>query len=269
MATGVYKTTKKDGTVYYRVSFTYRNKHISLGSSDSEAYASAMYGEAVNIINSPKKHFVNSELKTSSYKSTMKLSLDKYICLINFRDNNMYIKTPIYLCKKHFLYFLSEGTVLEFSTDDLFYYSNHTIQCRGGYYFISDYGMQISILSRYGIHAHSVVGRDYNFKNGDCHDFRYENIQVVNPYFGVCQIEKNGRVLYQSKIHINGDYILGNYTTKDEAAIAYNKAVDCLKKISDTDYPTNYIESVSPREYASIYTDIQLSKNFMKYVEKH
>ena len=41
MATGVYKTTKKDGSVYYRVSITYKNKHISIGSYDDEFLASA------------------------------------------------------------------------------------------------------------------------------------------------------------------------------------------------------------------------------------
>ena len=36
MAKGVYKTNKKDGSVYYRVSITYKNKHISIGSYDDE-----------------------------------------------------------------------------------------------------------------------------------------------------------------------------------------------------------------------------------------
>lgn len=267
MATGVYKTTKKDGTVYYRVSITYRNKHISLGSTENEKHAAAMYKEATNIINKPKSHYIDVEFKHTSYKRNMKLSFDKYIILINFRDNDIYIKTPIYLCKKFFLYFLSEDTVLEFGVEDLFYYSNHTIQQRGGYLFVSDYGMQISILSRYGIHSHSVVGRDYYFKNGDENDFRYDNLIVVNKYFGVSQFEKNGRTLYKAKIHINGEYTLGSYSSANEAAIAYNKAVDMLEPLIDMDHSKNYIEEYTSVEYARAYHNVKLAKNFRAFVE--
>ena len=35
--TGVYEARKKSGEIYYRASFTYKNKHISLGSSSDEA----------------------------------------------------------------------------------------------------------------------------------------------------------------------------------------------------------------------------------------
>ena len=36
MKKGVYTATKKDGTLYYRSSITFQNKHISLGSFSSE-----------------------------------------------------------------------------------------------------------------------------------------------------------------------------------------------------------------------------------------
>ena len=62
---------------------------------------------------------------------------------------------------------------------------------RGGYYFVNDYGMQTSILSRFGVRSHSAKGRDYVFKNGDTHDYRYENILVINKYNGVSQFTKN------------------------------------------------------------------------------
>lgn len=38
--TGVYEARKKSGEIYYRASFTYKNKHISLGSSSDEAFLS-------------------------------------------------------------------------------------------------------------------------------------------------------------------------------------------------------------------------------------
>ena len=36
MLPGVYKAARKDGTLYYRCSITYQNKHISLGSFEKE-----------------------------------------------------------------------------------------------------------------------------------------------------------------------------------------------------------------------------------------
>ena len=39
MYPGVYIAKKKDGTIYYRSSFTYKSKHISLGSFATEKEA--------------------------------------------------------------------------------------------------------------------------------------------------------------------------------------------------------------------------------------
>ena len=157
--------------------------------------------------------------------------------------------------------------VLIFNTDDLFYYSNHRIISRGGYYYVNDYGMQTSILNRYGIRAHSVKDRDYIFLNGDSKDYRYENLKVINRYFGVKKIEKKGHTLFQAYIHINGNFILGNYSSETEAAIAYNKAVEMLKNKSNVSYDVNYIDELNPIQYASTYNNIRLSKKFRRYVE--
>ena len=46
MKPGVYLAKKKDGTLYYRSSITYKNKHISLGSFDTEEQAHQTYLEA-------------------------------------------------------------------------------------------------------------------------------------------------------------------------------------------------------------------------------
>lgn len=267
MEKGIYHARKKDNTPYYRVSITYKSKHISLGSTSDLDTAKAIYSEAKRILKYPKKYFVDPDKKNTGYKN-MHISLDKYIVLTNFRDNGIYIKTPIYLQKKSFLYFLSESVILTFSIDDLFYYSNHTIQTRGGYYFVSDYGMQTSILSRYGIKNHSVKGTDYIFKNGDDHDYRYENVYVVNKYVGVSQIEKNGRIVFKTKIHINGLYTVGIYSSENEAAMAYNKAVELVTKKLDKNYAKNYIEGLSSVEYAALYNSVRLKKTFRDYVEK-
>lgn len=118
------------------------------------------------------------------------LSFDKAVCLLNFRDNHLYFHNPIYLRKGYFSYFLSNDMELKFDIDDLFYYAGHRIQKRQGHLFVSDYGMQYSILSRYGIKPYAVTGRDYLFFNGDTHDFRYSNILNINRYHGVFSYEK-------------------------------------------------------------------------------
>ena len=43
MLPGVYKAARKDGTLYYRCSITYQNKHISLGSFEKEETAHLAY----------------------------------------------------------------------------------------------------------------------------------------------------------------------------------------------------------------------------------
>ena len=152
--------------------------------------------------------------------------------------------------------------------DDLFYYSSHKILQRGGHLYTNDYGMQVSLLSRYGIKNYAVAGTDYEFVNGDCHDFRYENIRNINPYYGVSRLDENGRISYLTRIHINGNYQIGIYASETDAAIAYNKAVDLAKTAGiDRNYPTNYIAGLSASDYADIYTKIKVSKAYREYLK--
>ena len=217
---GAFKAQKKDGTIYYRSSITYKNKHISLGSFKTEEEASGAYLEALAVTGSSQDNNMSASSAVSSiYKCTLDnyhtycqiLSFDKYISLLNFRDNGIYIKTPIYMGKTHFNYYISANEILKFDVDDLFYFSNHSIMKRQGYLFVADYGMQINILSRYGIRSHAVKNRDYEFINGDDHDYRYHNIRIINRYYGVEAIKKNGRIpfphpyqwkLYNRKIQL-------------------------------------------------------------------
>ena len=87
--------------------------------------------------------------------------------------------------------------------------------CRQAFYPDLEYAViplkENVIFSFNGMTAYSVKGKDYIFRNNDEHDFRYENVCVVNKYNGVSQIVKNGRIMFQSRIHINGDFIIGSY----------------------------------------------------------
>lgn len=250
---GVYVTHKKDGTIYYRSSITFKNKHISLGSFNNSEDAHLAYMEADMIL--------HSSLTLQDYTNTSPLHFEKWVSLINFRDNNIYIKNPIYIYKKFFHYYMDEHTHYTFDVDDLFYYSTHKIMRRGNYLFVSSYGLQTNILSRYGIKNYALPGKDYIFANDDSTDYRYKNIVVINKYNGVFRIEKEGIYLYRSKIHINGNYIIGTYPTEIQAAIAYNKAIDLLKeKNIAKNYTSNYIENISAIEYASIYNKTRISK---------
>lgn len=254
MLPGVYHAKKKDGTLYYRSSITYKNKHISLGSFHREEDASSAYRFAGRLLQ-------DSTLTLESYSRRSALpSFSKWVTLVNFRDNGMYIKTPIYLKKNFFLYYFAPDDFLTFDIDDLFYYSTHSISRRGGHLFVADYGMQVNILSRYGIRNYAVAGRDYRFINGDNKDYRYENIQIVNRFHGVFSLEKDNSPLYEARIHANGDWIIGRYKTETEAAVAYNKAASILiTKGYHKEYPVNYIEELSAGEYNRIYKSIPIS----------
>ncbi len=263
MLPGVSKATKKNGEVYYRSGITYHNKHISLGSFPSEQEAYAAYLEASRIFIDPKITI------DRLYKYTFLLSFDKVICLLNFRDYNMYLTNPIYMRSNYFEYYYSKNIVLKFDIDDLFFYSGHKIQKRGNHLFVSEYGMQTTILSRYGVKPFAVPGRDFLFVNGDTSDYRYSNIEIINPYFGVTKEEKNLQVVYKTQIHICGNYLIGRYSSQEKAAIAYNKAVDLAKDFGiKKEFNQNFIESLSGKEYANLYSQIKISKNYIKYLQE-
>ncbi|MBD5544773.1 MAG: hypothetical protein HDR01_11195 [Lachnospiraceae bacterium] len=258
--TGVFSTKKKNGELYYRSSITYHKKHISLGSFFTESEAHRAYLEADRILKNP-------QLSIDRYQPSS-LSLEKAVVLFNFRDNDMYIGTPIYIRNRFFQYYLSKELVLTFDIDDLFYYSSHKIMKRGGHFFVADYGMQVNILNRYGIKNFGVKNRDYIFKNGDDTDFRYENIQIINPFHGVFQIKKNEKTFYKVKIHINGDYIVGIYSDEITAAIAYNKAADIVKqKGFQKNFPVNFIENLLPSQYAEIYSKAEISQKILQLTQ--
>lgn len=113
---GVYAARKKDNSIYYRSSITFRDKHISLGSFDDARSAHLAYKEAQALT-------VNDFVILEDYTSASLLGFDKWVCLLNFRDNGIYFSTPIYLKKKFFLYYLEPSFALKFDIDDLFYYS--------------------------------------------------------------------------------------------------------------------------------------------------
>lgn len=257
---GVFPAVRKDGQVYFRSSLTYRRKHISLGSFKNPETAHSAYLEGLRLLGT-------SRATLDSYTEESPLPFEKWVSLINFRDNDIYFGNPIYMGQKLFYYYLSPVHVLKFDLDDLFYYSSHKIMCRGRHYFVADYGIQVSILSRYGIKPYAREGRDFRFINSDHTDFRRENLEILNVYQGVSRDrQKNGQYHYTVRIHIRGNYIVGRYATEWEAAIAYNKAIDILKKNGVTrNYTPNYIEGLSPSRYADIYTRTVISPKIMNY----
>lgn len=210
---GVYQAAKKNGTVYYRASITYRRKHISLGGFDTMSQANAAYLEADRLLN-------REPLGINQYQETSPLPFEKWVIIINFRDNGIYLGTPIYARPKFFYYYLSPTDVLKFDIDDLFYYSSRKIMKRDGHLFVADYGMQVNILNRYGIRNFAVAGKDYLFLNDDDSDFRHENLAIINRYQGVSQVTYKGKRKYRARINVPGYYIVGYYPSEIDAAIA-------------------------------------------------
>ncbi len=259
MLKGVYPAVKKDNTTYYRASVTHHRKHISLGSFSTMEAANAAYQEALRLLDT-------GSVAIDSYTENSPLPFEKWVVLINFRDNKIYFGTPIYARPKFFYYYLSPTYVLKFDIDDLFYYSSHKIMRRNGHLFVADYGMQVNILNRHGIRSYSVPGKDFIFINGDDTDFRSENLKIINRYLGVTRITVKGKTKYKAKINLPGYFVVGTYDTEDEAAIAYNKAIDVLKRNGvKKNYTQNYLEGLSPAVYADIYARLKISEKLVHY----
>lgn len=254
---GVFKAVKKDGSPYYRASLTHKSKHISLGSYESAKTAGLAYEMACSLLR-------GSGSSILEYRRNYPLPFDKWVSLINLHDNGIYCAGPIYLRNKYFEYYLDPDTVLRFDASELFYYTHHSIQRRGGHLFVADYGSQINILNRYGIHSFAVCGKDYLFKNGDRHDFRGGNIVIMNRYMGVRSATKKGKTVYTTKIHVNGDLVVGHYDSETDAAIAYNKAADILESAGVRDnFNRNYLEDISTAEYRIRYEKVKVSKHLI------
>ncbi len=256
---GVCPSTKKDGTAYFRASLTHKRKHISLGSYETPQCAHKAYLEGQRLLS-------DSGVGLMHYHASSPLPFEKWVSLINFRDNGIYFGKPIYVGQKLFYYYMSPTQILKFDMDDLFYYSSHKIMCRGNHYFVADYGMQVNLVSRYGIKNYAVEGKDFRFINGDPTDFRRENLEILNTYHGVRAENKNGQYVYTVRIHIYGSNLVGRYSSEEEAAIAYNKAIDILHKNGiRKNYTPNYIEGMSPSRYADIYTRVEISPRIVNY----
>lgn len=256
---GSYKAKKKDGTVYYRASCTYQNKHISLGSYRTAKEAHSAYLAALSVLNNPQPGI-------EQYSAESPLLFEKWVILVNFRDNHIYFPTPIYVRPKFFYYYLDPSIRLTFDTDDLFFYASHKISRRKGHLFVAHYGMQLNLMNRYGIRNYAVKDKDYRFVNGDCHDFRYENIEILNPYQGVVSTVKNHQRVFKAQLHLHGYYTVGWYPTALEAAIAYNKAIDVVKRSGcKKNFVQNETEGISPSVYADIYSKIKISPKIINY----
>ncbi len=256
---GVYTAKRKDGSIYFRSSITYRNKHISLGSYPTKQAAHESYLTAGRLLS-------DVSYTIMQYGPDSVLPFEKWVVLLNFRDNGIYFSTPIYIRPKFFYYYFSPSVFFLFDTEDLFFYSSHKISCRGGHYFVADYGMQVNIKNRYGIKNYAVEGKDYRFINGNDHDFRYENLEILNRYQGVEQVKKNGLIRYRVRVHVKGNYTVGIYDTENEAAIAYNKAIDILKKAGvGKNYTPNYLEGISPADYVDLYASVKVAPSLYRY----
>ena len=258
--TGVFETTKKDGTVYYRSSITYKGKHISLGSSTLKEEAELMYKTAVRV--------VKGDCVIEEYPDYSDIPFKKYITLINFRENGIYIKNPIVLRRTFFSYYLAPDLELKFDMEDLFYYSEHAIMKRGRHLFVTAYGLQENIMTRYGIGGFAVPGKDYVFLNGDDTDLRYSNIRVINRFSAVKAVQEGLSTAYEVKIHLNGDWKIGRFPTEILACVAYNKALDEARK-HDLKPRSSYIyiDELNARQYAQIYSAVELPQKYLDYLD--
>ena len=245
---GVYEAKTKDGMSVYRSKISYNGKSVSLGTYETMEGANGAYNEAKKLYFDESLNidevFLGDSIR-EGHKGRF-LPSDKVVSILNHRDHNIYIKTPIYIRTGYISYYLRDGREMKFDMDELFYYSSHRILKRG---------------------ESLYVNVDYTFVNGDELDFRSANVIVINRFFGVHRKEEiAGKPYYETKIHINGDYIIGRYKSDVRAAIAYNKAADYAKEHGlDKEFPQNYVDDISPREYADVYLELKLPKKFLEF----
>ena len=86
---GVYRANRQDNTEYFRASFYYRNKHISLGSFDNPDDAHRAYLSATLLV-------ATDVIGINEYTGREILPFEKWVVIVNFRDNGIYFPNPIY-----------------------------------------------------------------------------------------------------------------------------------------------------------------------------
>ena len=76
--------------------------------------------------------------------------------------------------------------------------------------------------------------------------------------------------IISAKIHINGDWKLGTFPTEEAAAVAYNKALDEIKKrkLKPKSLPL-FIETLTARQYADLYSKITLPDKLLAYLSAY
>jgi len=241
----------KNSIIRYKVYFVYQSKKIYLGLFDTTLAANNALLEAEAIMDHP--------IDIAHY-TCASIDYKKFISLCNFRKQHVYIKNPICIYDHYFCYYFDKDIVFTFDMKDLLFFSTYKICKRGHYIYTQDSVTQQSILSRFGIHPHSVCGVDYVFRNGNPYDFRRENLEVVNAYKGVTHKMRNQESVYITKIFINQNLIIGHYPSGLEAAIAYNKAIDILFENGNArDYIKNTIPYLTLTEYNQIYDRLAIS----------
>ena len=71
------------------------------------------------------------------------------------------------------------------------------------------------------------------------------------------------------RIHVNGYLKVGTYKDAIEAAIAYNKAADILREAGvKRNYSVNYVDGISSKSYADIYSSLRISESVSNYVNR-
>lgn len=246
----IYPVQKKDKTDY-RVYYLFHSKKVYIGLYPSLTLAKQAYAFAEELLQSC---WGIEDLKEA------KISFLKCVSLINLRDHNMYLTSPIYVHDNYFDYYLSTELKLIFDLQDLFFFSTNKIHKRGNYIYIENSVSQTSILNRFHIPPNSVYNVDYYLINGNRYDFRRKNICVINHYIGVSREIKYKEEVYVARIIQKVPLVIGHYNSELKAAIAYNKAAELImSKDSSKYYKLNQIDYLTSTEYNAIYEALPIS----------
>ena len=111
-----YIYTKQSGNqTKYRVYYMYQSKKIYIGLYETYAEAEKAYQYVATLM--------TGSVSFTAYTPEF-LTFDKFVTLLNARDNHTYFHTPIYIEEATFKYFLSPERYLLFDLRDLLYLAN-------------------------------------------------------------------------------------------------------------------------------------------------
>ena len=203
---GAFKAQLKNGKYYYRSSVTYRNKHISLGSYDTEDKAHNAYRVAKEIIS-------NNSITIDAYRTDTALDFDKFVYRhLQKIENNPAVFGHQYCVDKEEKILYEDPYLLINATDIPFDEVEVPVKARGGIAIPAHLDKSTtSLLSSLG-----YVPPESTFKVFELKDMsKLHTLRDAHPYLRDCKVITDSDAHYLE--HINEPV---NFLEVEEKSVA-------------------------------------------------